>query len=326
MKKRGKEESIEKKGWKFFGIFKTVISIIGGIISTLITLLFIFFFVSLFVPSDALSIPSGNIAVIPVSGVIVESDSKSAFSQEVITSAKLIEIIKKVNESNKIKGIIFEINSPGGSPVASDEIASVIKEINKPKIAVIKEVGASGAYWIATAADKIFANKMSITGSIGVTSAGLEYYGLLARYNVTYRRLVSGELKDAGTPFREMTEKEKMLFQKLLDKIHEYFIEKVAINRKLPIEKVRELATGFVYLGEDAKELGLIDEIGSRNDAVKLLEKQLGITAEIAEFKPKKGLFDMFSSKFDSFFYFAGKGFGNSLVESKVQNPFEVMT
>lgn len=277
-------------------------------------------------PSDGIILPSGNIAVIPITGVITEEVSEGLFGREVVTPDIIKELLKKANQSANIKAIILEINSPGGSPVATDEIASAIKEITKPKISVIKEVGASGGYWIATAADKIFANRMSIAGSIGVTSSRLEYAGLLSKYNVTYRRLVAGELKDAGSPYKEMTSRELQLFQKMLDQIHTFFIQEVAQNRKLPVEKVKEIANGFVYIGEEAKELGLVDELGSRKEAVKMLEQQLNITGEIAEFKPGRGLFDLLSAKFDSFFYFAGKGFGSVFLDNRMRNDFEVFT
>lgn len=326
VKKRGIQvaEAVKKKGLKFVDFFKKSAAFLSGLVSIIFTLFLAVFFISLFMPSDGI-LSSGNIAVIPITGLIAES-AQGIFGAEITTPSKLIELIKKANESKNIKGIVFEINSPGGSPVASDDIASAIKEITKPKIAVIKEAGASGAYWIATASDRIFANKMSLTGSIGVTSSRLEYAGLLNRYNVTYRRLVSGELKDAGSPYREMTEKERELFQKLLGKIHEYFIKEVAQNRKLSVEKVKELADGFVYLGEEAKELGLVDELGSRKDAVKYLEKQLNITAEVSEFKAKKTLFDVLGAKFEALFYYAGKGFGSAIVEEGITNRLEVIT
>jgi len=316
----------QKKKWKFFGIIKTIGTIIGSVLSAIFTILFLVVFAGMFISPDSISIPSGNIAIIPITGTIVSAGTAGGFGMELTSSDKLIELIKKANESKAIKGIIFEINSPGGSPVASAEIASAIKEIVKPKFALIKETGASGAYWIATATDKIFANKMSVTGSIGVTASSLEYAGLLTKYNVSYRRLVAGELKDAGSPFRTMTDKERELFQRLLDKIHDYFIEEVSKNRKISIEKVREIATGFVFLGEEAKQIGLIDQIGSRQDAIKVLEKQLNISAEIAEIKPKKGLFDLLSTKFESFSYFAGKGFGSAFTEQRIDNHLKVFT
>ena len=136
---------------------------------------------------------------------------------------------------------------------------------------------------------------MSITGSIGVKTGGFDISGLMQDYNVSYRRLVAGELKDAGTPYRKMTTKEEELFQKLLDDLHTEFIQTVAENRKIPEEKVKEVATGFVYLGVEAKKLGLIDEFGGRKEAIEYLEKNLNITAKPVEYKEPVSFFDKIS-------------------------------
>src|SRR3989338_178321 len=138
-----------------------------------------------------------------------------------------------------MSAISSEINSPGGAPVASYELASAIKKINKTTIAVIREVGASGAFWAATAANKIYANQMSLTGSIGVLASHLEFAGIMQKYNVTYRGLVAGKYKDAGTPYKQMTTDEQAIYQKILDKLHEQFINAVAQNRKMSFEQVR---------------------------------------------------------------------------------------
>jgi len=278
----------ERSGWD---ILKRTWRIITIGISALMLLIFAMIFISIF-SSFMPQTFDGNVAIIPINGVISTGDEMFT---KTVKSYSVNKLIEQANNNEKIKAIIFEIDSPGGTPVATDEIATTIKNTNKTTIAVIRETGASGAYWIATATDKIYANRMSITGSIGVKSGGLDFSGLMTDYNVTYRRLVAGELKDAGTPFRPMTEQEKTLFQKLLDKLHVEFIKAVAENRKLPEEKVKELATGFVYLGTEAKELGLIDEFGGRKEALKYLEQKLEIKARPVEYKETTTFFDKLS-------------------------------
>ena len=294
--------------------FMVVRNVVGALFSVLIFLFFFSFLFSLLGGVEP-SIPSGNIVVIPISGAITTSGS--AFSGEV-DSEKMVSLLKKANASSSVKAIILEINSPGGSPVATDEIAAFVKKINKPVVSVIREVGASGAFWIATAADRVFANRMSVTGSIGVTSSHLEFGGLLSDYNITYRRLVSGKYKDTGSPFREMTADEIKLYQALLGKINDEFVSALASNRDLSLEFVKKHNDGFVFLGSDAKEFGFVDELGGRDDAVEYLAKNYGIVPEVGVVKFGSGLFGSFSASFSDAAFALGRGLGQSLSGLKV--------
>lgn len=132
----------------------------------------------------------------------------------------------------------------------------------KPVYALINDLGASGGFWVAVSANKTFASSMSILGSIGVTSATFGLEELIKEYNITYRRQTAGEYKDLGSPFREVTEEEKDIIQELLDEIHESFIEHVARERNMKYDEVERYATGEVFLGNKAKDIGFIDEIG----------------------------------------------------------------
>ncbi len=261
---------------------------------SLISLFFAFIFISLMLSLFFGPIPSGNIAVIPIEGVITGSGYGYSVSA---SSPDIVQIIKEADQNPKIKAIILEINSGGGSPVGSDEIAAAVKSAQKPTVAVIREVGASGAYWVASAADKIYANRMSLTGSISVIGDYLEFAGLISDYNITYRLFTSGKYKSMGSPFKELSEEEAEIFQKNVDRIHEYFVEAIAENRNMPVEKVRAAATGEAFLGAEAKELGLVDELGSMDDAVRYLENQLNITAEIARYSQKKSIYSLLSAK-----------------------------
>ncbi|OYT30853.1 signal peptide peptidase SppA [Candidatus Woesearchaeota archaeon ex4484_78] len=272
-----------------WNIIKTSFKIISAGFSILLTIFFIIFFIgilSMFITPE--TIKEGNIAVIGIKGLITTGDN-SPLSSIGTKSQDIVDLIEKANKENKIKAILLDIDSGGGAPVASYEIADAVKKSNKTVIAVIREIGASGAYWIASAADKIFANKMSITGSIGVRASKIEIAGLMKDYNITYRRLVAGKYKDIGTPFKEMTPKEQEMYQKLIDELHEIFIKAVAENRNMPEEKVKELANGFVFLGIDAKKLGLIDEIGGKKEALDYLKKELKLEkAKPVEYKKPK--------------------------------------
>jgi len=258
-----------------------------------------------------------SVAVIPIKGIIV-SEGESGFFEQITSADSVIEQIGKAEENPNIKAILFEINSGGGSPVASDEIAKKIKSADKTTLALIREIGTSGAYWVASACDIIMANKMSITGSIGVISSYLEFSGALKDYNITYQRLVSGKYKDIGSPYKNLTQEEEILFQAQLDKIHEYFIAEIALNRNLSINKVRALSTGMFYLGEEALNLGLIDRIGSEEDALELLKQELDISyIHKVEYKEKKRLWDVFTASFSQQAYAIGKGIGSALSSDK---------
>ena len=270
--------------------------------------------ISLFVGVDVESL-SGNVALIPIDGVIVGDKDSDFLFESVTSSPEAVELIEKANKNPNIKAIILEINSPGGSAVASEEIANAIRKTNKTTVAWIREAGASGAYWVASATDYVVANRASITGSIGVIASYLEFPGLLDKYNVTYRRLVSGKYKDIGSPFKEMTDEEKTIFQQSLDDIRDYFVSEVAKNRNLNKKDVDKIANGLFYLGAQAKDIGLVDELGGKDEVISYIEKKEGIRADIVKYKKDKTLFDILSEVLSKQSFFVGKGIGSSIFE-----------
>ena len=294
------------------------------IIRTVIILFVVSWLLSGFLPAFFNnSLSAGNVALIPIKGTIVSEQTGGFIGQSGTVASETIEAIKKANKNPNIKAILFEINSPGGSAVASSNIAAAIKNINKTSVSSITEIGTSGAYWIASATDKIFANKMSITGSIGVIGSYLEFAKLLDRYNVTYQRLVSGKYKDIGSPFKEMDFDEKIIMQSALHKIHTYFVEEVALNRNLSIEFVDNLSNGLFYLGEESKDFGLIDIIGNKEDAIKYLEKELNITVELAKYEKKKTITELLSQTISEKFFYIGKGIASSIL---AKDTFSITT
>ena len=270
---------------------------------------------SLFVGIDVESL-SGNVALIPIEGVIAGTENDFLFESAAV-SKDIIELVEKADENANIKAIILEINSPGGSAVASEEIANAVKKTNKTTVALIREVGASGAYWIASSSDYVIANRVSITGSIGVIASYLEFPGFLEKYNVTYRRLVSGKYKDIGSPLKEMTPEEEEIFQKNLDLIRDYFVSEVAKNRNMGKKDVDKIANGLFYLGVQAKELGLVDELGGKDEAIAYIEKREGIKAEIVEYEKEKGLLEILAGVLSRQSFFVGKGIGSSLLDNR---------
>src|SRR3989338_3973037 len=163
--------------------------------------------ISMFSGVDVESL-EGNVAMIKIEGIILGTDNSGVIFDDSVYSLDIVDLIEEADENPRIRAIIFQINSPGGSAVASEEIANAVRKTNKTTVAWIRESGASGAYWIASSTDYIVANRVSITGSIGVFGSYLDFSGLMADHNITYRRLVAGKYKDLGSPLREMTEEE----------------------------------------------------------------------------------------------------------------------
>lgn len=281
---------------------------------TLVMFLIVSYGLSFFVESDF----SDKIALIPIKGAITSTGDGIPLQPTGASSIKLLEVLKDAEEDETIKALILEIDSPGGTVLASKEIADKIKKIEKPVVALIRGSGASGAYWIASASDYIIADEMSIVGSIGVTSSYLEFSGLLKEYDVTYQRLVTGEFKDIGTPYKELTDKEEELFMSKLNKIHAFFVEEVAVNRNMSVANVGKLATGEIFLGQEAIKLNLIDELGGKEEAINVSKKLAGISeAEIVKFADSE---EFLSFLFDSkFAYQIGQGIGSVLVNSNLK-------
>lgn len=263
------------------------------------------------------SVKVGNVALIPIKGVIL-SGGNTFFEQEVASPSEIIGFIEEAALNPGIKAIVLEINSPGGAAVASQEIANTVKAVNKTTVAWIRDSGTSGAYWIASAADTVVASSMSIVGSIGVTASYLQFSGLLKDYNVTYEQLIGGKLKEVGSPFKPLTFEERKMLQEQIDQLHTLFIKSIAENRKLPEEKVREAATGAFFLGQKAKELGLIDVIGGRNEVKAILQQKLNATIEFASYEHEPSFFDILSRFSARQSFMVGRGIGRSMTDQSL--------
>ncbi|MBI2572400.1 signal peptide peptidase SppA [Candidatus Woesearchaeota archaeon] len=270
------------------------------------------------------SVPTGNVALIPIEGVI-STQQGSYFGESFASSTQIIDFLEQAEQDSSIKAIVLEINSPGGSAVASDEVSAKIKSIEKPVISVIREVGASGGYWIASSTDYIIANRMSITGSIGVISSYLEFDGLMEKYGVEYQRLVAGKYKDLGTPYRELNPQEEHILQNKLDVIHRFFIEEVAQNRHLSYEQTEQLATGEFFLGIEAKQNGLIDELGNRDSAKVHLEQTYGLeNVEFLVYQRQPGFLEILTTALMPFSFHLGEGIGSALIQTPSQTQIQV--
>jgi protease-4 len=193
--------------------------------------------------------------------------------------------LEKAEADRSVKAIIFKIDSPGGEIAPCQEILWEIERVGETKTIVISmgSTAASGGYYISTKADKIFALPTTMTGSIGVISQIMNIEGLLEKLGIEIETFKGGKYKDMYRGLREMTQEEKEIMQDMIDEYYEHFVEVVAEGRGLSEEVVRNLATGQMYTGIKAKELGLIDELGDLNTAINLTAEIAGIEAPIVE-------------------------------------------
>lgn len=222
-----------------------------------------------------------------VDGIIAE---KASFNSS-FNSPDFISQLDQAMKDQTVKGIVIRVNSPGGEVTASDEIHNKILEIKKYGKPVIISMGgtaASGGYYISAGADRIFANPTTLTGSLGVIFS-IPNYQKAADW-IGYKEYVikSGTYKDIGSPTREMTDAEKEIFQKLVDENYQRFVSVIVEGRKLSRDQVLKMADGRVYSGSQAKQLGLIDEFGSLEDATKYAMQKSGLqNAKIVRYTPK---------------------------------------
>ena len=203
---------------------------------------------------------------------------------ELVESRPILDQLKRYEDSNSVKAILLNIDSPGGGVAVSQEIYTEIKRLRDKKdkivVAYLSSTGASGAYYVACASNKIVANPGTIVGSIGVIAEWVNYADLMQWAKLKDIVFKTGEFKDTGSPTRSLTENEKKYFQGLIDDMYVQFVEAVASGRKLDLPEVRSLADGRVFTGRDAKARKLIDEIGNFQDAVDITAKLAGISGK----------------------------------------------
>jgi len=247
-----------------------------------IVILLVIFFSALYLIGRSVGTSSrfafgDKIAIVEIRGVIAQSSG-------------IIDEIHQYLEDDGVKAIILRIDSPGGGVGPSQEIhREVVKVKEKKKIVTsMGSVAASGGYYIACASDLIVANPGTITGSIGVLMEFTNIEELFKKIGIKGVVLKSGELKDIGSPFREMTPEEKRLIQEVIDNVHQQFIKAVAEGRKMDRLKVTQIADGRILTGEQAKQLGLVDQIGNLDDAIDATAKLVGIEGKPDILYPKR--------------------------------------
>ena len=228
-----------------------------------------FFVTSLTGPSKSELFLQEGLGVIDVKGVILESE-------------EILANLVAFREEPKIKGIVLRIDSPGGAVGASQEIYDEVRRTRaiKPVVVSMGSVAASGGLYVSLGAGKIVANPGTLTGSMGVILKFANLEGLFDKIGYKNEVVKSGRLKDIGSPSRPMTEEERQMLQGMIDNVQEQFVQAVSESRSLPAAEVRKIADGRIFSGQQAKEYGLVDQLGNFSDAVMLAAELSGIKSD----------------------------------------------
>ncbi|TWT41752.1 putative signal peptide peptidase SppA [Phycisphaerae bacterium RAS1] len=228
---------------------------------------------------------SQRIAVIEIDGMIQNGREQSlagATGENPVALFK--EKLDKAGGDSRVRAVVLRINSPGGTVTASDimhgEVVAFRKRTGKPVIASMLDVAASGGYYVACACDRIYAHPTTVTGSIGVIALLPDFSGTMQKLGIAVNAIKSGAMKDSGSPFREMTEADRAVFQKMINDMYERFLAVVHAGRPgIAADELRKIADGRIYMADDARRLGLIDTVGGLEDAITAAREAAGIGA-----------------------------------------------
>lgn len=231
------------------------------------------------------------IGIVKIYGIIATQPAGGPFALQARGTDYYVSSIKRLAENPRVKAIVLRINSPGGSVGASQEIYNEIlraRKKGKKVIVSMGDVAASGGYYIASAADYILANPGTVTGSIGVVMGNINFQELMSKWGLKMNIIKSGKYKDTLSSWRQMSEDERKLLQKMVNEVYMQFVTAVAKGRKMKIDKVKELADGRVFTGEDALRLGLIDRLGGFQEAIRVAAEKAGIKGKPALIEGEK--------------------------------------
>ncbi|WP_053218634.1 signal peptide peptidase SppA [Virgibacillus senegalensis] len=218
-----------------------------------------------------------KIAVLDLQGVIQDTGSNSLLNTSGYNHQNFLRMLEKAGEDNRTDGIIIRVNTPGGGVVESAEIHDKMVEIqentDKPVYVSMGNTAASGGYYISAPADKIVANSATLTGSIGVIMESINYAELAEEYGIDFNTIKSGKYKDIMSGSRPMTEDEEDILQTMVDELYGEFVQVIVDGRGMDEDTVRRLGDGRVYTGKQALENGLIDELGTMEDTIAMMEE-----------------------------------------------------
>lgn len=256
-----------------------------------------------------------NVGRVSVEGPIARRPGRSLSTPPVLVTADdIVEQIEAADADESIRALVVHLDTPGGEVVPSDDIRRAVEDFDGPTVAYATDTCASGGYWIASGCDHIVAREGSIVGSIGVIASRVTGAGLLDRLGLTYERLVAGDYKDAGVALRDMDDEERQYLQGIVDDYYQTFVDRVVSGRDLDAEDVRD-TEARVFLGEDARERGLVDEIGAEEAVEAWIEDEIDDEVAIRDFEPRIGITERIGIGAERVAFALGAGFSSVLVD-----------
>jgi protease-4 len=232
------------------------------------------------------------------------------------TADDVVEQIERADEDDAAEALLVKLDTPGGEVVPSDDIRRAAADFDGPTVAYATDVCASGGYWIASGCDELWARRASIVGSIGVIGSRVNVSELADELGVSYERFAAGEYKDAGMPLKELSADEREYLQGIIDGFYEDFVERVAEGRGMDPEAIRD-TEARIYLGDDAHELGLVDELGDRDDIEEHVADLIDTEVSVREFEPERGLADRLRGGATAVAYAFGAGVAGTVADDE---------
>ena len=302
---------------------KIVISIIvGGLFILALLMIGFLTLIGSFSSNKFDAAPNGDtVADIPLQGEIGYGTSSSS-GENIISPGMMQDAILKAESDSSVSSILIDVDSSGGSPVASEEIMNTIKNSKKPVVVWISDVGASGAYLAASSADNIIASPSSMVGSIGVIMPITDLSKYYEQNGINKSSIKAGQYKDMGADYRPLTTAEKNMLQGMVDQDYDHFINIVSENRHLDKNYTESIAQGKIYTGTQAKDVKLVDGTGGKTSALDMAAKLGGIKGNynVITISPSSGILNILNNLSSRIAYSIGMGIGNNLENGTINN------
>lgn len=256
-----------------------------------------------------------NTAQVPITGKISRGSSSIPFlGNDGVDVDGVVDRIEAADDDPAVEALVLRINTPGGSPVAAEQIRRAVAAFDGETTAFVVEKCTSAGYWIACACDEIHAHEQSTVGSIGVIGSKRNYSGLADQLGVEYERFVAGEFKDAAHPLKRIEEAERDYLQNHIDEHYEHFVQRVSEGRDMDAERVRSIGARK-FLGAEAKNRGLIDAVGTKDDMIGRLSESIGKTVYLEKFAPCSSFGERISPTAQVACYAFGRGIADALAD-----------
>ena len=259
-------------------------------------------------------LPEYNVAEVEVAGAITRDGGSGPLPTSPTSPGAddVVEQIERADDDGNVDALLVKLNTPGGAILPSDDIRTAAQRFDGPTIAYTTDLCASGGYWIASGCDELWARDLSIVGSIGVIGAQVDATGLAEKLGVDFEYITAGEYKDAGQPFSETTDADREYLQDRVDEQYDAFVERAAEGRDLDPDVLRD-TEARVYTGEHAEQMGLVDELGDRDDVEETLETELLEEVHVREFQPQRSIGARINASARAVAYAAGAGLASIL-------------